>query len=62
MASSNGVAKVTDNLGRVLFSINVESEIWSNVDLELPIQGLSTGVYLLSVETSVSRDVIKFVK
>ena len=62
MASSNGVAKVTDNLGRVLFSINIESEIWSNVDLDLPIQGLSTGVYLLSVETSVSRDVIKFVK
>lgn len=62
MASSNGVAKVTDNLGRVLFSTNIESEIWSNVDLELPIQGLSTGVYLLSVETSVSRDVIKFVK
>jgi hypothetical protein len=62
MASSNGVAKVTDNLGRVLFSMNVESEIWSNVDLELPIQGLPTGVYMLSVETSVSRDVIKFVK
>ena len=62
MASSNGVAKVTDNLGRVLFSTNIESEIWSNVDLELPIQGLSTGVYMLSVETSVSRDVIKFVK
>ncbi len=62
MASSNGVAKVTDNLGRVLFSMNVESEIWSNVDLELPIQGLSTGVYMLSVETTVSRDVIKFVK
>ncbi len=52
--------KITDNLGRQISSEVVSGKIWDSVEYNLP--ALKSGVYMMTVETSVSRDVIKFVK
>ena len=52
--------RISDNLGRQISSEVVSGNIWDVVEYNLP--ALNTGIYMMTVETAVSRDVIKFVK
>jgi len=60
MAADQATVRITDNLGRVVASEVINGKIWDSVEFNLP--SLKSGVYMMTVETAVSRDVIKFVK
>ena len=60
MAADQATVRITDNLGRVVASEQINGNIWDSVEFNLP--SLKSGVYMLTVQTAVSRDVIKFVK
>jgi hypothetical protein len=49
-------------MGRVISSQNVEGNMWDVVELALPSAGLATGIYMLTLETPVSVQTVKFVK
>ena len=60
MAADQATVRITDNLGRVVASEQINGKMWDSVEFNLP--SLKSGVYMMTVETAVSRDVIKFVK
>lgn len=60
LAADQATVRITDNLGRVVASEVISGKTWDSVEFNLP--SLKSGVYMMTVETSVSRDVIKFVK
>jgi hypothetical protein len=60
--AEGAVLRVTDNMGRVISSQNVEGNMWDVVELALPSAGLATGIYMLTLETPVSVQTVKFVK
>jgi hypothetical protein len=52
--------RISDNIGRQVSSEVVSGKIWDSVEYNLP--ELKSGIYIITVESAVSRDVIKFVK
>ena len=62
LQAEGAVLRVTDNMGRVISSQNVEGNMWDVVELDLPSAGLATGIYMLTLETPVSVQTVKFVK
>jgi len=60
--AEGAVLRVTDNMGRVISSQNVEGKIWDVKELALPSAGLASGIYMLTLETPVSVQTVKFVK
>jgi hypothetical protein len=62
LQGEGAVLRVTDNMGRVISSQNVEGNMWDVVELALPSAGLATGIYMLTLETPVSVQTVKFVK
>jgi hypothetical protein len=62
LQAEGAVLRVTDNMGRVISSQNVEGKIWDVKELALPSAGLASGIYMLTLETPVSVQTVKFVK
>ncbi len=60
MAADQVTVRISDNIGRQISSEVVSGKIWDSVEYNLP--ELKSGIYIMTVESSVSRDVIKFVK
>ena len=60
--AEGAVLRVTDNMGRVISSQNVEGNLWDVKELALPSAGLASGIYMLTLETPVSVQTVKFVK
>ena len=60
--AEGAVLRVTDNMGRVVSSQNVEGNLWDVKELALPSAGLASGIYMLTLETPVSVQTVKFVK
>jgi hypothetical protein len=60
LAADQVTVRITDNLGRQVTSEVVSGKIWDSVEFNLP--ELKSGMYIMTVESPVSRDVIKFVK
>ncbi len=62
LQAEGAVLRVTDNMGRVISSQNVEGNLWDVKELALPSAGLASGIYMLTLETPVSVQTVKFVK
>jgi len=60
MAADQVTVRISDNIGRQISSEVVSGKIWDSVEYNLP--ELKSGIYFMTVESSASRDVIKFVK
>jgi len=60
MAADQVTVRISDNIGRQISSEVVSGKIWDSVEYNLP--ELKSGIYIMTVESPASRDVIKFVK
>jgi hypothetical protein len=54
--------KLTDNLGRVISNTTVNGMLWETIEVKMPFDRLPSGIYMISAETPVSRDIIKVVR
>jgi hypothetical protein len=60
LAADQVTVRISDNIGRQVSSEVVSGKIWDSVEYNLP--ELKSGIYIITVESPVSREVIKFVK